>query len=93
MSKRTIVGLAGNLQRPSKTRLLVDFIVQEAAAEAEGRGTTFDLEDFGPALARARQLSDLGADELAIVDALLTADVLVIGSRPTREAIPASSSI
>lgn len=77
---RTIIGLSGNLDRPSKTRTLVQTVVAAAASEFQATGTVFDLADFGPSLGAARRVADLDAAARAALEVVLSADALVVGS-------------
>ncbi|MCF1709752.1 FMN reductase [Tabrizicola sp. J26] len=77
---RTIVGLSGNLDRPSKTRALVQTAVATAASKFEAVGTVLDLTDFGPGLGAARQPGDLDPNGRAALDTLLAADALIVAS-------------
>ncbi|RYE49658.1 MAG: FMN reductase, partial [Hyphomicrobiales bacterium] len=77
---RTIIGLSGNLDRPSKTRSLVQTVVATAASEFYATGAIYDLADFGPSLGAARRLSDLDAPARVPLEAVLSADALVVGS-------------
>ena len=56
---RSIIGLSGNLDRPSKTRALVQFAVATVATRFDAVGAVFDLADFGPSLGTARRVDDL----------------------------------
>jgi FMN reductase len=80
MSGRFVLGLSGNITRPSKTRTFVSHIVSETAAGIGGRSATFDIQDLGPSLAQARRLTDLDPVARNIVENLLDASVLVVGS-------------
>jgi len=75
-----IAGLAGSLSRPSKTRTLVDLVASRSAAHLEATAATYDLTDLQPGLGLASTLSDLDPTTEAIVAAILSADVLVVGS-------------
>jgi FMN reductase len=77
---RTIIGLSGNLDRPSKTRTLVQRVVAAAASEFQVTGTIYDLADFGPSLGAARRVADLDAPAHAALEVILSADALVVGS-------------
>lgn len=77
---RTIIGLSGNLDRPSKTRTLIQTVVATAASQFEASGTVYDLADFGPSLGAARRVADLDASARAALEVILTADALVVGS-------------
>ena len=80
MALRTIVGFSGNLARPSRTRTLVETVTAAASDKLVLEPTVLDLEDLGPSLGSARRLGDLDAGARAVVDAILAADLLVIGS-------------
>lgn len=75
-----IVGFAGSLGRPSKTRALVDLITTRAAHQQGAASASYDLTDLHPSLGTAATLEDLDGPTRAIVDSILSADALVIGS-------------
>lgn len=75
-----IIGIAGSLSRPSKTRALVEAAVTRAAARFDLAGAVFDLSDIGPSLGQAGKLSDLAEFSKAAVATILSADALVIAS-------------
>jgi FMN reductase len=75
-----IIGFAGSLSRPSKTRALVDLVTARAAAALGGTAASYDLTDLQPSLGSAATLDDLERLPRAIIDAILSADVLVVGS-------------
>lgn len=76
----TIVGFSGNITRPSKTRGFVDHVVQEIARTTGLSGRTFDVEDVGPSLVQARHDLDLDPQGRAVLEHMLRAEVLVVGS-------------
>ena len=80
MSQQKIVGISGNISRPSKTRAFIEHVAGQLAAAIGASASTFDIEDFGPSLGGAKRLSDLEARAGCIVEELLAADALVIGS-------------
>lgn len=80
MTQNYVVGLSGNLTRPSKTKVFVDHIAGLVAQGLDASHAVFDIEDLGPSLAPARRLGDLDAQARAIVDQILGAGVLVVGS-------------
>jgi len=80
MALRTIVGFSGNLARPSRTRTLVEAVTAAAANRLLLEPSVHDLEDLAPSLGSARRLSDLDIGARAVVEAILVADLLVIGS-------------
>lgn len=75
-----IVGFAGSLSRPSKTRALVDLVTAKAAASLGAVATTYDLTDLQPGLGAAGTLDDLDGLPRAIFASILSADALVVGS-------------
>lgn len=77
----TIIGLSGDLDQPSKTRVPVQTVVATAARQFEATGTIFDLTDFDPSLGVARRAADLDVSASAALDVVLSADALVVGSR------------
>lgn len=76
----TIIGLSGNLDRPSKTRALVETTVATAASRFEAVGAVFDLADFGPSLGTARRVEDLAPTARSALDVILSADALIVAS-------------
>jgi NAD(P)H-dependent FMN reductase len=62
MSQLRITGIAGNLARPSKTRVLVEAVLREAEARGVGRGEVFDIVDAGPELGATLPLSLYAVD-------------------------------
>jgi FMN reductase len=79
MGKR-IVGLAGSLSKPSRTRALVEAAVERAVERYWLEGEVLDLLSFAPSLGSAARLADLDRKARAAVDALLGADALVLAS-------------
>lgn len=77
---RSIIGLSGNLDRPSKTRALVQTAVATAASRFDAVGAVFDLADFGPTLGAARRVDDLAPAARSTLDTILAADALVVAS-------------
>lgn len=80
MSSHTVVGFAGNITRPSKTRSFVQHIAVEAAQAHGLSSSVFDVEDLGPSLPLARSARDLDEQARQILDRIIEADLLVIGS-------------
>ncbi len=79
MASKSIVGISGNLARPSRTRVLVEAVLSEAAAR--GLATTlYDLADAGPELGRAMGRKDAPADLDRVWSAIEGCDALVVGS-------------
>lgn len=75
-----IVGLSGNVKRPSRTASLVEAIVSSARDRLGVESTVFELVDAAPVLFRALRSDQLDAEGRAIIDAVETADILVVGS-------------
>ncbi|WP_075213912.1 FMN reductase [Mongoliimonas terrestris] len=80
MTSTVIIGLSGSLNRPSRTRALVETAVSRAASRIKARSVVVDLLDLGPDLGTARRLSDLSAVARGTVDAIIGADALVVAS-------------
>ncbi|TKT76160.1 FMN reductase [Aquamicrobium sp. LC103] len=80
MSAYTVVGFSGNFTRPSKTRGFVDHVVREAAASLGYFPSVFDIQDLGPSFPGAKSPRDLDSQAGAIIDKVVSADLLVIGT-------------
>jgi FMN reductase len=80
MPDTRVVGISGNITRPSKTRTFVDHIVHRLAIGIGATAQSFDVEDFGPSLLRSRRLDELAPEAQFIVSQILAADILVVGS-------------
>lgn len=80
MSRCRIVAFSGNLQRPSRTRSLVEAIGSEAARLVNAELRVFDLLDAGPALAGSLTRTSLPLAAARLIDAIESADALVAGS-------------
>ncbi len=77
---RTIIGLSGNLDRPSKTRALVQTAVALTASRFDAIGAVYDLADFGPSLGTARRVEDLSDMARNALRVVLQADALIVAS-------------
>jgi FMN reductase len=77
---RQVVGISGSLSQPSKTRALVAAAAARTSARFGLPAVVHDLDDLGPSLGQARALDDLAPQARAIVDALIGADALIVGS-------------
>jgi FMN reductase len=77
---KKIVGLSGNLERPSKTRALVKRAVETIEARYGAQGALYDLSDLSPSLGAAVRVTDLGPEAARIVDEIIAADALVVAS-------------
>ncbi|AYG70681.1 FMN reductase [Rhizobium sp. CCGE531] len=80
MPQTKIFGFSGNITRPSTTRTFVDHIVGQLAIKTRAVAQSFDVDDLGPSLLAAKRLDDLNAQARGVVDQMLEADVLVVGS-------------
>lgn len=75
-----IAGLAGSFGNPSRTRALVALAAARAAARFGATATTYDLTDLQPSLGQATRQEDLAALPAAILETILSADALIVGS-------------
>jgi MsuE subfamily FMN reductase len=80
MTRLRLVGFSANLQRPSKTRALVEAIAEETAARLPVEVRLFDVVDAGPGLGAAWARADLPLPARRIVEAIEEADGLIVGS-------------
>ena len=80
MSERHIVGISGNLTRPSKTRALVGEILRQAEARRLGRVELLDLVDAGPELGAATGRANLPAAPDRVLTAIEQSDALVVAT-------------
>lgn len=75
-----IIGFAGSLGAPSKTRALVSLAADRAAARLGGQARVFDLEALQPQLGTARSIGALSGQPRQIIEQIIAADALIIGS-------------
>jgi FMN reductase len=78
-----IVGFSGNVHRPSKTRTLVETVIERIAARhpaAEIKSDVFDLIDAMPELGDVFGYMPLPAKLEALIERIATADALVVGT-------------
>ena len=80
MQKLRIVGVSGNLKRPSRTRTLVGEILRQAEERKLGEALLLDLVDAGPELGAAIQRGNLPPAPERVLSAVETADVLVVAT-------------
>lgn len=80
MSSKFVLGISGNLTRPSKTRGFVDHIGGQVAKKIGASSATFDIQDLGPSFAHSKRLGDLDPSARNIVEQFSSAAVLVVGS-------------
>jgi FMN reductase len=80
MVERKIVGISGNLTRPSRTRTLVQEILRQAERHGVGSTVLFDLVDAGPELGAAIQRGNLPPAPERVLSAIETSDALVVAT-------------
>ena len=80
MTRPRLVGFSANLQRPSKTRALVEAVAEEAAVHAPLDLRLFDLVDAGSGLGAAWNREALPLPARRVIEAIEEADALVVGS-------------
>lgn len=78
--KPHVVAFAGNLHRPSRSRALAEYLGERVLAQVEASLTVLDVLDGGPGLGAALQRRDLTPEASALVEALETADALIVTS-------------
>jgi FMN reductase len=77
---RRIIGISGNLARPSRTRILVEAILAEAAGRSLGATAGYDLVDAGPGLGVAVSRNNPPEALEQVWREIETCDALVVGS-------------
>jgi FMN reductase len=75
-----ILGISGSVKRPSRTAHVVERIVAAIGRAADVSTDVIDLSDAAPVLFRALRADQLDDAGRAIIDAVESADVLVVGS-------------
>ena len=75
-----IVGFTGNVRRPSKTRTLVETVINRAAQRYPLEHEMFDLVDVLPEIGTTLDRRSASEKVAAVIDAVEAADVLVVGS-------------
>jgi FMN reductase len=78
-----IVGFSGNLRRPSKTRSLVDAVIERVVTRLGDNtveASVYDLLDIMPELGLTVSGPQLPAKLEAMIDRLTDADAIVVGS-------------
>jgi FMN reductase len=80
MALPRLVAFSGNTHRPSKTRALVEAIAAAASARASLECRHFDIVDAGPGLGSAWTRDALPLPARRVLEAIETADALVVGS-------------
>lgn len=85
---RKLVALAGSYNRPSKSRSLVEAIAELAVEQYGFRSRVYDLTDIGSSLGLAQRLEDLDQAAQQLIDDVVSADALVIGSPTFKGSYP-----
>ena len=80
MSLHRVVGIAGNLKRPSRTRAVVEAVAAALARRRDVDLSVYDLLDAGPGLGAAYARGDLTPEAARVVEAIETADALIVGT-------------
>lgn len=80
MTNLNVVGFSGNFTRPSKTRGFVEHVVKEIVRRHGLSAVTYDVEDLGPSLGSAKWARELDENAKEILQRVVDADVLVVGS-------------
>jgi len=83
-----LVGIAGSFNRPSKTLALVRHVAELASARYGFTSKTYDLHDVGPSLGSALWRKDLDDQAKRVVDDIVQADALIIGSPTYKGSYP-----
>jgi FMN reductase len=79
-TRMQIVGFSGNLARPSRTRTLVQAVLDAASARGLGQTTMLDLVDAGPAFGQTTDRASAHPEVEAVLGAIERADALVVGT-------------
>lgn len=88
MSYPRLVGLVGSFNRPSKTSSLVKHVVDRVTDRYGFESAIYDLHDVGPSLGQSQWRRDLDDHAQKIVDDIVGADALVIGSPTYKGSYP-----
>ena len=75
-----IVGFSGSFSSPSRTRALVDLAVSRSARRFGCAAASYEIADLQPSLGQAQSADQLDPLPRAILDAILSADALVVGT-------------
>lgn len=75
-----IVGISGSLGSPSRTRVLVENIINHLNASLHAKSEIIDLAETGHLFWQASYPATLSAEAKAIFDRVEAADILVVGS-------------
>lgn len=80
MNSLRIVGISGNVKAPSRTSALVAALLGEIEQRIGVKGRHIDLAQSAPVLFRALRADQLDDEGIEIVNAVESADILVVAS-------------
>jgi len=80
MTLRSIVGLAGNLTSPSRTRVLVEAVLEAVQRRVDASTGLIDLSTVGPVLLSAPTRDALARAGEVLLSRIEAADLLVVGT-------------
>jgi FMN reductase len=80
MNGPKLVGLCGSPQRPSRTRMLVEAIVDAVGARLKVRSEILGVDEVWPTIGVASLRAALPPEGEAVIRAIETADLLVVGT-------------
>ena len=80
MTLRSIVGLAGNLTSPSRTRVLVEAVLEAVQRRLDASASLIDLSAVGPVLLSAPTRDALVRAGEVLLSRIEAADLLVVGT-------------
>lgn len=80
MTGISIVGISGNLSRPSRTSAVVSAVLGRAQERFAGKRRLIELIDISSTIFAAQSYDQLSGEGRAIIDTIETADLLVVGS-------------
>ena len=88
MTPPKLVGIAGSFNRPSKTYALVGDVADRVSKQYGFTNKIYDLHYVGPSLGQALWRQDLDEQAKAVIDDIVSADVLIIGSPTYKGSYP-----
>jgi FMN reductase len=80
MTLPRIVGISGNLRRPSRTRTLIEAVAMKVARTQKIAFSIYDVLDAGSGLGIALRRDELTAEAEYLVQAIERADALIVGT-------------
>jgi FMN reductase len=80
MTLRSIVGLAGNLTSPSRTRVLVEAVLEAVQRRVDASASVIDLSVVGPVLLSAPTRDALARAGEVLLSRVEAADLVVVGT-------------